>query len=584
MKKTAVMLGLVGALVGVATPSEARGRGDRGVLPAPAARTVIEKAADISPTQGLDFWESMERLAHVKAQRAKLVPAPITFDQKLLSAKDRKVLGHLVDASRQLDAIYLLQMYSRNMDILKRLEGSRNPVDRVLLSYFRLCAGPFDRLDAYKNFVDHAPHPAGANFYPEDMTREEFEGWVKAHPEDREAFMSPYTVIRRRGDRLVAVPYSQEYRRWLEPAAASLRKAAALTSSPSFRRFLESRAAALLSNRYFDSDVAWLDVRDCPFELVFGPYEVYQDHLFNYKASFEAFVTINDPKEGKKLERYAGLLRDMEANLPIPDEHKNFKRKFESPIRVVQEVLDAGDARAGIQTSAFNLPNDEKVRETKGCKKVMLKNVMQAKFSRSTMPIARRVVDPSQLGLVRFDSYFHNVLFHELSHGLGPGTIVKDGVSMDSAQALKNLHSSVEELKADITGLYNELYLIRRGIIPESERQSICVSYLVGIFRSARFGAEEAHGRGTLVQYNFLVERGAIRRDAKTGRHTVDFAKFEPALKELVNRVLMIQATGDYDGATKLLAQYGVLTRDLRHVLDSLRDIPIDIEPIFSLQ
>ena len=583
MKKAVVLLGLVASLAGAAPPSQARGRAEQGTLPPPAARGVLEKAAAIPPAQGLDFWESMERLARVKAQRAKLAPAPITFDEKLLSARDRQVLRHLVDASRQLDAIYLVQMYSRNLEIQKRLEASKDPVDKVLLSYFRLCAGPFDRLDAYRNFIDAAVHPQGANFYPEDMTREEFEGWIKAHPQDREAFMSPYTVIRRKAGNLVAVPYSVEYRQWLVPAAASLRKAAALTSSKTFRHFLETRAAALLSNDYYESDVAWMDVRDCPFEVVFGPYEVYQDHLFNYKASFEAFITINDPREETKLSRYAGMLRDMEANLPIPDEHKNFKRKFESPIRVVQEILDAGDARAGVQTSAFNLPNDEKVRENKGCKKVMLKNVMQAKFSRSTMPIAQRVVEPSQLPLVRFDSYFHNVLFHELSHGLGPGTIVKDGVTMDSAQALKNLHSGVEELKADITGLYNELFLIQKGVIPESERKSICVSYLVGIFRSVRFGAEEAHGKGTLVQYNFLLERGAIRRDAKTGRHSVDFTKFEPALRDLVNQVLMIQAKGDYEGASRLLARYGVVPHGLRRVLDGLRDIPIDIEPVFSV-
>ena len=269
-------------------------------------------------------------------------------------------------------------------------------------------------------FIGSKKKPAGAGFYPEDMTRAEFEGWVGKHPEDKAAFEGLFTVIRREGGRLVAVPYSKEYRQWLEPAAARLREAAAMTGNASLRDFLEKRASALLSDDYFASDVAWMDL-DSDIDVVFGPYEVYEDSLFNFKAAFESFVTVRDKAESAKLAVYAAHLPDMEKNLPIPDQHKNFNRKFESPIRVVQEVFTSGDARRGVQTSAFNLPNDERVREAKGSKKVLLKNVMDAKFRLSGRPIAERVIAADQLSGVSFDAYFNHVLFHELSHGLGPG-------------------------------------------------------------------------------------------------------------------------------------------------------------------
>jgi hypothetical protein len=302
--------------------------------PAPpsASQEVLKKILSLPPGEGVTFWTTVERIAHLKAKRAKLSPMEIRFNEKLLSERDRKVLRHLINASNYINEIFLRQVYSRNPEIRARLEASRDPLDRELLGYFRICFGPFDPLDDNRNFIDNAPFPKGANFYPEDMTKEEFEKWLADHPEDRKAFMGPYTVIRRKEGKLLAIPYSVEYRSLLEPAAKELRNAASLTDNESLRTFLIKRAEAFLTDDYFDSDVAWMDVKDSVFEVTIGPYEVYQDNLFNYKTAYEAFITVNDPEEGKKLQGYAVHLKDME--------------EFSAEIRIAHQGR-AGDLQRG---------------------------------------------------------------------------------------------------------------------------------------------------------------------------------------------------------------------------------------------
>ena len=427
---------------------------------------ILEVLEKIPSTEGTVYWQDIEKLAHVKKQNSKFARVKITYDKSLLNEKEKKVLLHLVEAAKCMNEIYLMQSYSKNLEIQKQLSNSKNPLDKVYLSYFDICFGPFDCLDENKNYIDSALFPETANFYPEDMTKEEFNNWIKDHPKDKENFNSWYTVIRRYGNVLKAIPYSQEYKTQLEKSAMHLKEAAKLSDNESLKKFLNMRADSFLSNEYYNSELAWMDVKDSKFEVVIGPYEVYTDRLFNNKTAFEAFICLNDPEEEKKLEMYANHLRLMEENLPLANEDKNFARSFNSPIRVVQEVYVAGDARAGIQTSAFNLPNDEKVRETKGCKKVMLKNVMEAKFNKSLIPIAKRVIEPTQLKYVTFLGYFNHVLLHELSHGLGPGIIKKDGKKEDTKVFLEETYSIIEEAKADTLGIYNQLFLIDKGKIP----------------------------------------------------------------------------------------------------------------------
>ena len=517
--------------------------------------------------------------------RLKRLPAtPITFDGALLDQRETRTVRKLIEASRLLDEVFLRQVSRENPALRDRLAAEARagvPGAPAALALFEVHKGPWDRLKGDEPFIGSKKKPAGAGFYPEDMTRTEFDGWVAKHPEDKAAFQGLFTVIRREGNRLVAVPYSKEYREWLEPAASRLREAAALTGNASLRDFLEKRASALLSDDYFASDVAWMDL-DSDIDLVFGPYEVYEDNLFNYKAAFESFVTVRDKAETEKLTVYASHLPDLERNLPIPDQHKNFSRKFESPIRVVQEVFASADARRGVQTSAFNLPNDERVREAKGSKKVLLKNVMDAKFRLSGRPIAERVIVPDQLSGVSSDAYFNHVLFHELSHGLGPGVVTgPDGRRVETRLLLKNLFSTIEECKADVVGIWSVLYALDQKWLTTFDERALGITIAALAFRSMRFGLEEAHGGGTAVQWNWFRERKAIV-PAGGGRFRVDAPRFREAVKSLANELLLIEATGDFARAKKLLDTYAKSTPEIALVLTRLNDIPVDITPVFA--
>ena len=412
------------------------------------------------------------------------------------------------------------------------------------------------------------------------MTKQEFESWVGKNAPDKERLTSGTTVIRRNGSGLEAVPYSQEYRQWLQPAAKLLREAAAATSNASLKRFLELRATAFETDDYYESDMAWMDL-DAPVEVTIGPYETYEDGLFGYKTAFESFVTVNLPKESAALTRYKERLPWLEINLPIPDEHKNPNRGTESPIRVVDTVFTAGDTKAGVQTLAFNLPNDERVREAKGSKKVLLRNTMRAKYDKILMPIAERVIAQDQIKDVAFDAYFNEVLHHELSHGLGPGTITKDGRKTEVRLELKDLFSTLEEAKADVMGVYNILALMERGDMPADLRRTLEPTYVAGLFRSARFGVHEAHGQGVVAQFNYLMEKGALQVD-EAGRFRAVSEKFPGAMRDLLHDMLMLQAAGDYEGTKAFLDKYGHPQKSLLDAIARLDDVPVDIRPVYT--
>jgi hypothetical protein len=507
----------------------------------------------------------------------------IDYDRTLLSPEDQRALALLVEASRRIDEIFLRQVDEANPALRETLAPLlRQQVAGSLeaIEYFDANYGPWDRLKANEPFIGSRPKPRGAAFYPPDMSASEFEAWIAAHPGDREAFHGLFTVIRRQGSGLAAVPYSKYYAASLSAAAAKLKEAAAATTNASLRNFLNLRAAAFLSDDYFASDVAWMDL-DSALEVAIGPYEVYEDGLFNYKAAFEAFLTVRDRAETERLAVYAQHLPEMEKNLPIPEEHKNFNRKFESPIVVVQEVFTAGDARQGVQTSAFNLPNDERVREAKGSKKVLLKNVMQAKFEQSGRPVAERTLEEGELRSVAFEPYFAHTLFHELSHGLGPGIITgPDGRKVESRLLLKNLYSTIEECKADVVGMWNVLLAIDRQWITSFDENALYATVAGLAFRSMRFGLDEAHGGGTAVQWNWFREKGGIV-PGSGGRFRVRPPKMREAVRTLATELLEIEATGDFARAERLLERYGKETPEIRATIGKLADIPVDIRPVF---
>ena len=538
-----------------------------------ADRTAAKKTKTGGPRIAPDVEKRVAQFARV----------PLSADLSALKAEDRKVLDKLVDAAKLMDEIFLRQAWTGNPEMRQWLAGYRGEHADAARQYFAINFGPWDRLAERQPFIGDKPHPLGAGHYPEDMTKQEFEDWLAKHPGDKETFTSTVTEIRRGKDRgLVAVPYSREYAAWLEPAAKLLREAAALTSNASLKQFLGLRAAAFESDDYYASDVAWMDL-DAPVEATIGPYETYEDELLGYKAAFEAFVTVNLPKESAALVRYKEQLPWLERNLPIPDEHKNLHRGTESPIRVVDTVYTSGETRAGVQTSAFNLPNDERVREAKGSKKVLLHNTMRAKYDRILVPIAGRVLDPAQVKDVSFDAYFNEVLHHELSHGLGPGTITVNGRKTEVRLELKELYSTLEEAKADVMGIYNILALIGRKEMPAELRRSLEPTYVAGLFRAARFGVDEAHGQGVVAQFNYLQRKGALEIDGN-GRVRAVSEKFPGAVRDLLHDMLMLQATGDYAGTKRFLETYGKATQPIRNAIARLADLPVDIRPLYAVE
>jgi hypothetical protein len=516
----------------------------------------------------------------IEKRLAQFARTNLDADLSALSPADRKVLAEITEAAKLMDPIFLRQAWAGNPALRKEIATRSGKDAEAARRYFAVMSGPWDRLAGFEPFLGDKPHPPGAGFYPEDLTKEEFEAWLAKHPADRERFTSNFTVIRRQGGKLVAVPYAKEYAEWLRPAAQLLRKAAKETQNASLRKFLETRAAAFLSDDYYASDIAWMDL-ESPVEVTIGPYETYEDELLGYKASYEAFVTVNLPQESAALARYKENLPWLERNLPIPDADKNLNRGTESPIRVVDTYFASGDTRTGAQTLAFNLPNDERVREAKGSKKVLLHNMMRAKYDQILVPIARQVIAPDQQGDVTFDAYFNEVLHHELSHGLGPGTITVDGRKTEVRLELKDLFSTLEEAKADVMGIYNILALIEKGDMPAALRKSLEPTYVAGLFRSARFGVDEAHGQGVVAQFNYLTEKGALQVDG-SAHYRADSAKFPGAIRDLVHDMLMLQARGDYAGTKAFLEKYGKATPQLREAIGRLTAVPVDILPVYA--
>lgn len=514
------------------------------------------------------------------AQYAKFAPVKMDVDTSFLSASERAVVNKLIEISPYINEIYLRQLGVNNPGIRKKIKASGRPDKMLVLKMFDQHYGVCDTLDKNYVFYGETPCPDGSGFYPADTTRQEFEDWITAHPEDEEAFRSGYTVIRREGDKLIAVPYREAYKEFVEPAAKLMREAAELSEEPTLKRFLNLRADAFLTDDYFESEMAWMDLEG-NIEIAIGPYETYDDGLFGYKTAYESFVTIKNPEESAALAKYKDYLRDMEANLPVEESYKNFKRGFESPIAVTYQVQGGGDNVPGVQTIAFNLPNDERVREAKGAKKVILNNVLGAKYDRILDPIGERVLVPEQAKLTAKKWMSYNTLFHELSHSLGPGTITVGGEETTVTARLKELYSGLEEGKADVMGAYNILYMMERGELPISEKEAFLATYFTGKFRSMRFGVQAAHAKGAAFQYNYHIEVGAATWLPDEKRYKLDFDKLEQAISDLTAKVVRVQGDGNYENAAAFLDKYLPLDAAAKTVLGDLDHIPVDIRPIY---
>src|SRR4051812_34585912 len=523
-----------------------------------------------------------EAARELEARTARFAPVDLSADLSAMPGNEQQALTRLVLASKIIDALFLRQVWASNEAMLLDLVRDQSGTGNARLHYFILNKGPWSRLDENRAFIPGAPlKPPQANFYPAGATKEEVDAWIKALPEpQRAAATGFFTTIRRGPDgKFLAVPYSIEYQGEVAEIARLLREAASLTTQPTLKAFLEKRAAAFVTNDYYDSDVAWMEL-DASIEPTIGPYEVYEDQWFNYKAGFESFIAVRDQAESDKLARFSSELQEIENHLPIDPALRNPRLGALAPIRVVNEVFAAGDGNRGVQTAAYNLPNDERVGREKGTKRVMLKNVQDAKFRIVLLPISKVALTPADQRNVAFDTFFTHILMHELMHGLGPHNIRVSGRDTTVRQELKDTYSTIEEAKADASGLWALQYLVDKGSLPKALQDTMYTTFLASAFRSIRFGVNEAHGRGIAIQLNTLLDAGAFRV-AQDGTFSVDPATIREGVTALTRDLLMLEAAGDYAKAKDLTERMGVVRPEVKRVLDRLAAVPVDIEPRF---
>jgi hypothetical protein len=509
----------------------------------------------------------------VEALVGQFAPFRLTTDLSQLSENERKMIPLMIEAAEIMNGLFLEQAFGP-AELAQALDMTESQK-----KYFKINYGPWDRMDNNAPFVEGVgPKPAGANLYPEDMTKEEFDAAIEGSPAKEKAFKSLYTLIRRdtSGD-LIAVPYHEAFGPRLEAAAAKIREAATFAEDPGLKKYLELRAEALVSDDYQPSDMAWMDMKDNGLDLVIGAIETYEDQLFGYKAAYEAYVLVKDKSWSERLSRYATLLPDLQTGLPVPDAYKKESPGSDADLNAYDAVYYSGDSNAGSKTIAINLPNDEEVQLAKGTRRLQLKNSIRAKFDRILVPIAGVLIHPDQQRHVTFDAFFANTMFHEVAHGLGIKNTI-DG-SNTVRKAMKEHASTLEEGKADVLGLYMILSLKDKGELDEGhDVMDNMITFTASIFRSIRFGASSAHGRANLIRYNYFKERGAFERSVD-GIYTVNPEKTIAASNELSAQILKFQGDGDYDGVAAFVERHLVVGDELQEDLDRVAaaGIPVDI-------
>jgi len=493
----------------------------------------------------------------------------LTADLSHLSDGQRQMIGLLIEASEIMDDLFWRQAYG---DREALLEGIEDPAAR---RFAEINYGPWDRLAADAPFIEgFGPKPPGAKFYPADLTKEEFEAW------EQEGKDGLYTLVQRTGRGLRLLPYSQAYALPLRNAATLLREAAELAEDPEFANYLRLRATALETDEYQASDMAWMDMKNNPVELVIGPIETYEDLLFGYRAAYESYVLVKDLEWSEKLARFAQYLPELQAGLPVPDAYKQESPGTDADLNAYDVVYYAGHSNAGSKTIAINLPNDEEVQLAKGSRRLQLKNAMLAKYNQILVPIADALIEQDQRQHITFDAFFGNTMFHEVAHGLGIKNTL-DG-SATVRHALKDYASAIEEGKADILGLYMVQKLRERGEIQEGDVMDNYVTFLAGIFRSIRFGATSAHGRANMLRFNFFEQAGAFSRNPDTGAYRVNREAFEQAIRDLSNKLLTLQGDGDYAAVDAFVTEFGGVGAQLQADLDRLANASIPVDIVFE--
>jgi hypothetical protein len=514
---------------------------------------------------------------------AKFREVRMPFHSAGLTLRERKMVQKLVEACNYLEDIFWRQSDPDGLALYQSLAGSKNSRDKLLRRYLWINASRFDLLDDNKPFVGTDPMPPGRGFYPPNLTREQVEQYVKEHPEKKAEIYSSTTVVRWHGDQLEGLPYHITYRSFLEPAAAALREAAQLSADPAFAKFLRLRAEALLTDDYFASDLAWLDLKDPKFDIIFAPYETYLDGLLGVKGSYGAAVLVRNAEETSKLALFQKYVSEIQDSLPLPAEDRPSKRGLETPMEVMDAPFRAGDLTHGYQAVADNLPNDPRVHEQKGTKKIFFKNFMDARVNYVILPVARLVMRPEQAAQASAEGYLITTILHEMSHGLGPNFARTSSGKMSIREAIGPTFSGLEEAKADVVGMLGLKWLVDHGALPKDKLEEYYASYIAGIFRTVRFGTAEAHAKAELMEFNYLSERGALQRES-SGRYAIDYAKIPTALEDLAKALLEIEAAGDRSRAENWFTKYDTISAELKTALQAAADIPVDITPIFSFR
>ena len=515
----------------------------------------------------------------VAAQLAKFKPVEMPASTSGLTAKERRLVQKLVDASRLIESIYWRQSDREGLELYKGLAGCTRKSDKDIRRFLLINGSRYDLLDENKPFIGSGSYPPGRESYPKGMTQKEIDDYVAAHPDKKADIYNPFTVIKRQGTDLITVPYHVEYREWLEPAAKTLREAAALSDDKAFANYLRLRADALLTDDYYASDVAWVDLDNPKFDLIFAPYETYLDDLLGVKTSYGAAVLIRNESESRKLAKFVQYVPEIQQALPLAPEDKPSKEGRKAPMEVMDTPFRAGDLRHGYQAVADNLPNDPRIHEEKGSKRIFFKNYMDARVNYVVLPIAKLLMREDQARMASMDGYLSMVVMHEISHGIGPAFARTANGRVEIAEAIGPLQSALEEAKADIVGMYALDWLMNRGALPKSRANDYYASYVAGIFRSVRFGVAEAHGRAEMMVFNYLSEQHAINREP-SGRYAIDFSKMPGAMASLAKELLEIEATGDRGRAERWFAKYDKMPDTLRAALAKTSSVPVDIDPV----
>ncbi|HEY1262999.1 MAG TPA: Zn-dependent hydrolase [Terriglobales bacterium] len=518
------------------------------------------------------------------AQRlAKFRVVQMPYHSAGLSPREKQMVEKLVDACRYLEDIYWRQSDPEALDLYQSLAGKTSAEDERLRRLLWINASRFDQIDENKPFVGKAPMPPGRGFYPQGLTAEKIEQYVKEHPEKKAEIYSPYTVVRWRGDELTGVPYHVAYRSFLEPAAADLREAAKLSDDPAFANFLRLRADALLDDDYFKSDLAWLDLKDPKFDVIFAPYETYLDDLLGVKTSYGAAVLVRNAAESEKLKLFQKYVPDVQEALPLAAEDRPSKRGLQTPMEVMDAPYRAADLRHGYQAVADNLPNDPRIHEQKGSKKIFFKNFMDARVNYIILPLAKLMMRPEQAAKASGEGYLYSTIMHEMAHGLGPAFARRNGARVDIREAIGPQYGGLEEAKADVVGMFGLQWLMEHGALAKSRSEEFYASYVAGLFRTMRFGTGEAHGQAEMMEFNYLFEKGAIKRDP-SGKYNVVYARMPEAIAGLAKVLLEIEATGDRERAEAWFKKYDVMPAELTAALKKAARLPVDVDPRFSFK